>query len=938
MKYLFCTLLLLCSLHYSHAQTYTVKGSVTDTLNVQPLHYASVVFIRTSDSVISSFVRTKPDGTFEAHLPAKGKYMMRITYPSFVDYLEVLNINKEVTNMGDLPMVSKEHLLKEFVLTQQIAAIKIKGDTTEYMADSFKVKENATVEDLLKRLPGIQVDKNGQITAQGETVQKILVDGEEFFSDDPKVVTQVLQANAVQKVQLYDKKSDQAEFTGIDDGQKTKTINLELKEDKKKGYFGKLDAGGGTDGYFQDQGMVNAFKGKRQISAFGIMSNTDKVGLGWQDKDKYSSGNGTTEISDDGGIMTTWTGGDQDFGGWDGRYNGQGLPQTWTGGIHFADKWDEDKDHVSGNYRYALQNVQIDGDNIVQFMRPNDTSTVNRTVSHQFSKGDRHAADALYEWKVDSNTTVKLTATGGLKHTQTSSLYNTASILQVADATDTLYNNNRTITSDTKSGYLNADLLLRHKFAKKGRTLSVDVKENYKKSNSDGTLLSTIIPAPGLTTIPIPSTNEHKDDSTHTLAFSAKLTYTEPLSKVTFLELNYGVTVNNSSSKNNSFDYDSATQRFSRLDTTYSSNYKYNILSNLGGANLRFVFKKINFSFGGDISNAQYVQSNLYDPALSHTYSYLNFFPRASFKYKISNQSSFSINYNGSTQQPSITQIEPLRQNTDPTNITIGNTNLKQEFINSIDVHYNDYKVLTNRYLWMGGNISFINSAISTSQNTIDNVNTTQYVNVNGNYTSWGYAGYGFKLSKIDIEVGAHANTNINHINNFVNGLANTSNNDSYTFGIDLNRNKEKKYEFRFEPSVTYNNNTATVSTFSTRYWSNDNDFSGSVQLPGKFEISSSVDFIFRQKTIVFDNNTNVIKWNAYVSKKFLKNSQLELRASVFDILNQNIGYSRNAQGTMITQNDYNTIRRYGMINLIWNFTHTPAGAPAPPAGGIMIH
>src|SRR6202008_1390228 len=158
---------------------------------------------------------------------------------------------------GLLPMVSKTHLLKEVVLKQQIAAIKIKGDTTEYMADSFKVKENATVEELLKKLPGIQVDKNGQITAQGQTVQKVLVDGEEFFSDDPKVVTQGLQANAVDKVQVFDKKSDQAEFTGIDDGEKTRTINLQLKENKKKDYFGKLVAGGGAGDvqtFFEKQG------------------------------------------------------------------------------------------------------------------------------------------------------------------------------------------------------------------------------------------------------------------------------------------------------------------------------------------------------------------------------------------------------------------------------------------------------------------------------------------------------------------------------------------------------------------------------------------------------------------------------------------------------------------------------------------------------------
>ena len=276
MKYLSSLFFFLfCYLAQGQAQPFMVRGSVTDTMNATPLSLASVVLIRTSDSVIAARARTRPDGRFETKVNTQGKYFLRVTFPGFADYIDVVNVKKANTDLGDLPMISKSHLLQEFVLTQQISAIKIKGDTTEYMADSFKVKEGATVEDLLKKLPGIQVDKNGQIVAQGESVQKVLVDGEEFFSDDPKVVTRGLQADAVKKVQVYDKKSDQADFTGIDDGQKTKTINLELKEEKKKGYFGKVDAGGGSDGYFQNQGMINAFKAKRQLSAFGIMSNTD---------------------------------------------------------------------------------------------------------------------------------------------------------------------------------------------------------------------------------------------------------------------------------------------------------------------------------------------------------------------------------------------------------------------------------------------------------------------------------------------------------------------------------------------------------------------------------------------------------------------------------------------------------------------------------------
>jgi len=475
MKYFIATVLFLLSVTPCIAHTYTIKGTILDTLNNSPLYRSSVVFIRTSDSVIQTFTRTAPNGSFELKVPKQGKYILKATFPSFADYIETINVKKAVMDFGVVPMVSKEHLLKEFVLTRDVAAIKIKGDTTEYMADSFKVKDNATVEDLLKRLPGIQVDKNGNVTAQGETVQKILVDGEEFFSDDPKVVTQGLQANVVDKVQVYDKKSDQTEFTGIDDGQKTKTINLELKEDKKKGYFGKIDAGGGTDGYFQDQGMINQFKKKEQLSAFGIMSNTDKVGLGWQDNDNFSSGNGVTQITDEGQVTVTATNNAEDMAGWDGKYNGEGLPKIWTGGVHFADKWDQDKDHVTGNYRYAMQDVEIQGTSVIQNPLPNDSESVTHQYKNQFSRGDRHGFDAMYELKIDSMTSIKVTANAGEKNTDILTTYISATLAQNIDTSNT---NWRKITSNANADFVNADLLLRRKFAKKGRSLSLDLKEN----------------------------------------------------------------------------------------------------------------------------------------------------------------------------------------------------------------------------------------------------------------------------------------------------------------------------------------------------------------------------------------------------------------------------------------------------------------------------
>lgn len=924
----------LCGTLKVAAQPYIIRGSVTDTLNATRLSMASVVLIRTADTVIETHARTDASGVFVARVRKQGKYFFRVTFPGFADYIDEITVKKNETDLGDVPMISKSHLLKEFVLTQQVSAIKIKGDTTEYMADSFKVKEGATVEDLLKKLPGIQVDKNGNVVAQGETVQKILVDGEEFFSDDPKVVMKGLQADAVKKVQVYDKKSDQAEFTGIDDGQKTRTINLELKEDKKKGYFGKADAGGGSDGYFQEQGMINSFRAKRQLSAFGVISNTDKVGLGWQDNDKFGAGNGSTEITEDGTFVTTRNS-NSDFGGWDGKYNGEGFPTTWTGGTHYANKWDESKHHLTGNYRFARQNVNVDGNTVSQYAL-SDSVRVTNTQRHQFSTGDRHGADLMYEWKVDSNTSVKITSDAGVKTSSTYTRYNTANYYTTADAPDTSYNN-RTITSDATAQFANTDVLLRRKFAKKGRSLSIDLKENYNESSSAGILASDIY-STAFAGAHI-ALNQKKTNNTGTLAFSGKVTYTEPLSKVMFAEINYGATINNSMSANKSYDsVAGGGEKYSDApNPLFSSDYRYDISSNTGGLNFKFVYEKINFSFGSDVSKTDYVQTDMFRGNATTNYSFTNLFPRASFTYHVGRQTNLNLNYRGNTTQPNISQMQPFQQNTDPLNTVEGNPSLRQSFSNTITARFNDFKILQSRFLWANASFTTVSNAITTEQTTRGSSINTKYINMDGNYNGYGFLGYGFKVSKTDFMVGAQLSGSVNHINNRIDGKVNSNDNTSASVGPYVNYDKEDKFEFRWNPQVIYNNNVSTNGKANTNYYILNNDISGSVQLPKKIELGSNVDMMFRQKTPIFTSNNNVIKWNAYLEKKFLKKGQLAARFTVFDILNQNKGFSRSASGNIITQNSYSTIRRYAMLNIIWNFSHTPAGAPPPSGGGMRM-
>jgi hypothetical protein len=286
-----------------------------------------------------------------------------VTHPDFADYIDMLKPGSAELNLGFIPMTPKSKLLEE-VFVRGNRAIVIKGDTIEYKADSFKVQDGANVKELLKRMPGLQVDKNGQVTAQGKKVEKVLVDGEEFFSDDPAVVIENLRADAIDKVQSYDKKSDQAEFTGVDDGTRSKTLNLVLKEDKKKGLLGKVVIGGGTFDRYSSQAMLNFFKGKKKLSVYGIGSNTGVTGLGWEDRSKFSQGFDMDDAEIIGGGMIMFNGGDGDFDDWSSNYYDEGIPRTIKAGAHFSNKWNRDKQNMNGNYSVKNLNITANGNSL----------------------------------------------------------------------------------------------------------------------------------------------------------------------------------------------------------------------------------------------------------------------------------------------------------------------------------------------------------------------------------------------------------------------------------------------------------------------------------------------------------------------------------------------------------------------------------------------
>lgn len=655
----------------SFSQNSFIKGTVADSSNNTKSKHAVISILNQKDSTLVSFDRSDNDGNFSVGPLKAGDYLVLITYPKYGDYVDKISLNENSnSNLNTIYLTQKSKLLEEIIIRQQ--AIRIKGDTTEFTADSFYVKPNATVEDLLKELPGIQVDKNGQITAQGQKVQKVLVDGEEFFSDDPTIATRNLRADAINKVQVFDKKSDQAEFTGIDDGQKTKTINLQTKDDAKRGYFGKLSAGA-LDKYYNVQALINAFKAKRKWSAFAITSSTDQTGLNFQESSSYGFGNSNIQVDDgSGAIFITGSGGD-DLGAQ--GYSGSGLPESIKGGVHFSNKWNNDKYNTGANYLVNKLSERSAGNTFRQNILE-DSLYYNRENSTSHSDKLRNSLSGLFEIQLDSSSSLKVNANGNIGNTKSNSQFGSEAL---SEENKLVNSSQRNLSSDQDYENLSASLLYRKKFKKKGRTISVSVEEKYKGSENNGFLYNTSNFYDNANTIiRKDTTDQNKLNTSQSNSLGAKATYTEPLSEKSYLELNYSLNNSNSVQKRLSYNKD-INSKYTYLVDSLSNEFKYIYLTNSLGANFRYNAKKYNFSFGGNIANTAFQQSDLVKDT-TRKYNYYNFFPRANFNYKITSFNNLNISINGYTTQPTIDQLQPLRNNDDPLNIVIGNPLLKQQF------------------------------------------------------------------------------------------------------------------------------------------------------------------------------------------------------------------------------------------------------------------
>jgi hypothetical protein len=903
-----------------HAQnTYSVRGKVTDTSAKSKLVNASVSILSAKDSIFRKITHTSEDGSFLISNVAVGRNILLITYPDYADYVEEFTLDSAnyLRDFGNINMQLKSKLLNEVVIKGRISSIKIKGDTTEFNAKAYVIEPNAKVEDLLKQLPGIQVDKDGKITAQGTIVKRVLVDGEEFFGDDPTLSTRNIRSDMVDKIQLYDKKSDQATFSGIDDGVKEKTINIKLKEDKKNGVFGKAEGGLGTGNYYEGQAIYNRFTAKQKLSAYSTIANTGKTGLKNDDNNKYGSAN--LDFYNDGTLLLSGTGGSE-LDNYNGNYDGKGIPLVRSGGVHYDGKSNDDKESVNTNYKIGSIEVKGDNDILTQQNLPVNIINTNRTQAYD-NYLFRQNLDVTYQIKLDTTSNLKIIVSGTDKSTNVQSRD-----LTISDRGDNilLNSNNRNQHNNGDQQLLYASSLYTKKFKKPGRTLSFLLSETYSQNQFKG-YLNSAIDYYGSTGMrdSTQNINQYSIFNTTGSLFSTNLTYTEPISKFIAITLNYGLSVNYNTSERKSFTK-APTGQYNVLIDSLSNKFKFDQTAEQVGVFFNYKKGKSLINWGTKIATVNFKQSNEYNSSI-YKRNFFYWLPQALYKYNFSQQQTFSFTYNGNTKQPTVDQLQPVRVNTDPLNIIIGNQNLKPSFTNRIEASYTSYKELSEQFfLFRATYFLTANPIITNSVTDSAGKTTSQFINLMSKKVS----NYSLsstltrKINSLNLNAGLYFNLNGNTFYSYINGLQNKSTSITYSGGLTFTKVVQKKYSLYGILGPTY-----TIATSSVQQTINANgggfvsDIEGTIYLPWKFLLTSEASYVFTAKTGPFNEQLNRTLVNASLSRTFLKEEKLKISVSVNDLLNQNTGFDRNAYGNTIVQNSYTTIKRYFMLSLTYDFT-----------------
>ncbi|MEM6644714.1 MAG: TonB-dependent receptor [Bacteroidota bacterium] len=916
-------------------------GRVIDASAETPLPGVNVIAVNQADSTQRYGNVTNARGVFRVDIPNPGTYTVRI---SFVGYLT----QEQTHTVAEAPVRVGQILLEEDVVAMdelRVEAVQdrviIRGDTTEYNAEAYKVNPDATAEDLIAKMPGVVIE-NGEVQAEGEQVQRVLVDGREFFGTDPSAALRNLPAETIDRIQVFDRMSDQAQFTGFDDGNTEKTINIVTQSGRSNGQFGKLYGGYGSEERYITGGNVNLFDDDRRISIIGLSNNVNQQNFAMQDILGVVGQTGRGGFGGGAGIRRggggNRGGGGRPQGGF-GRDRGRtgdpgnfliggqnGVNTTTSVGLNYTDNWGSNTE-VSGSYFFNLtKNTTIENLDR-EYLLTGDAVQLYNESNNAESDNYNHRFNMRLEHTLGERDELVFTPRVSFQNNNATSILAGSNLL---GGTQLLSTTDNDFLSDNAGYTATSSLLWRHRFAKQGRTVSTNLTLGLNDRDGDSDLYAAILYDDDDALDQI--TDQQTINTQRGLTLSGSLNYTEPIGERGQLQLNYRPSISNSDADRTTNLLDERTGIYSILDPVLSSQFDSETLQNRGGISYRMNRGTLSWSVGVDAQQTDLTGDQVFPFAFDVNRSFFDVLPEASFTIRQSRTSNLRINYRTSTNTPSIAQLQPVIDNTNPLQLTSGNPDLSQSYSHSLFARYRRTDrakgrvffglialTQTQDYIGSESTIALQDQPLDQGLTLQQGAQYTRPVNMDGYWSARSFAVFGSPLDVIKSNLNVNGGYTYARTPGLINSVENISDVHTIRTGLSIGSNISERVDF----SLRYNLNLSRVSNsvfpeLDADYAQHQPSAQVTILPGGNWLLESSFSALaFSGLGDDFDQTS--LLWSAGFGYKFLQANSGEIKLVVSDILNQATNITRTVNELYIEDNLSNVLGRY----LLLNFTYT---------------
>lgn len=929
------------------AQSIPVTGTVVSSDDGDGLAGVNVVASPLADSTRQVGVATSPDGSYRIVLWEAGIYRIRYSFVGFEPALRVVNVPAEGRTLDPVSMDPVATRMGDVVVEGVQERVVVKGDTTEYAAGAYQVNPDATAEDLLAKLPGVVV-QNGQVEAQGEQIRRVLVDGREFFGDDPTAALRNLPSEVIDRIQVFERMSDQAEFSGFDDGNGEMTINIITREDRRNGQFGKVYGGYGSESRYMGGGSVNVFDGARRISVIGLTNNINEQNFSTQDLLGVvgsAGGRGGFGGGRRGGGGGGGRGGDGGFGG-GGRGGGGagggirvssdpgnfmvgnqgGVNQTNAVGINYTDEIGEDLRVTASYFFNQSDNTTANFLDREYFITETESQFYDES-NDATSDNLNHRLSARIQYQINERNSLIFTPRISTQSNDSQSLVYGLNVDQAgANLSETLNDFLSENTGVTSS----ANLLLRHQFPKRGRTISANISGGYNDRDGLTQQLSENVFFDGSAENVF--FDQRSDDIQSGYNVGGSLTYTEPVGERGQIQVNYRPSFSTDDADRRANLLDITTGQYTILEPALSNTFTNDVTQHRAGVSYRLRAERAFVTVGLNAQRESLSGQQTFPTAATVNRTFETLLPQLTLQYGDRRTNNIRLSYRTSTRTPSVSQLQDVIDNTNPTQLSSGNPELSQTYNHNLSVRMNRTNPLAGRVL-----IGFLSvqtasdyvgqeSIVAQQSTTLDNGVTLQPgsqfsrpVNLDGYWNARSFMTLGTPVGLIRSNVNFNAGYSYASTPSLVNGAANEADVSVWTGGAVIGSNISERVDFTLSHTTNYSiiknsvapeldSNYAThTSTVKMNLMPNANwVLNSSLGYQGYQGLESSID-------------DQAILLNAALGYKFLQGNGGEVRLAMIDILNQQTSVGRTVSSFYVDDTSSNVLGRYIMLN----FTYT---------------